>query len=106
MTDLIVLALATWRIASLLAIEDGPGQAFAKFRRDAGVRYDDYSQPYGTTELAKGILCIWCVSVWIAFFWAFLYWICPGVAFWLALPFALSAGAILVEAFSGGEGAE
>ena len=63
MVTLLILTLATWRIASLLAIEDGPDQIFARLRHWAGVRYDQHNQPYGENELAKGLLCLWCNSV-------------------------------------------
>ena len=103
MLTLIVLTLATWRIASLLAIEDGPDQIFAKLRHWAGVRYDEHSQPYGETELAKGLLCLWCNSVWVGTLFTFLHLLAPGVAFVLAFPLALSAGAIMWERLSGGK---
>ena len=105
MLDFIVLVLATWRLASLLALEDGPLAIFARFRRHVGVHYDEYSNPSGTTELARGILCVWCNSMWIGLFWTGLYFVFRDAVLWLALPFALSAGAVIVERIAGGEGA-
>lgn len=103
MVSLLVLTLAVWRLSSLLAIEDGPYQMFTKLRHKAGVRYDQYSNPYGETELAKGILCIWCVSVWVGFGFALLYVLAEALALLIALPLALSAGAIMWERLSGGK---
>jgi len=92
-----ILILATWRLSSLLADEAGPWDMFSRLRVLAGVRYDDVGQPYGTNALARGVMCVWCVSVWVGAGWALLYYVAPGVAFWLALPFALSGGTILIE---------
>jgi hypothetical protein len=97
MLEFVVFALATWRLSSLLSAEDGPWGMFAELRRFMGVRYDDHSIPYGTTMPSKLLACVWCLSVWVGAFWALLWWLWPGVSFWLAAPLALSAGAIVVE---------
>lgn len=64
--DLILASLATWRLASLIANEDGPFEIFALLRYRLGVRYDPHSRRYGTNALARGLVCLWCVSVWLA----------------------------------------
>ena len=69
----VVLALATWRLASLLAHEDGPLEMFGYLRSRLGVRYDKHSIPYGGNWLAKGVICVWCCSVWFGVFLAGLY---------------------------------
>ena len=92
-----VLILATWRLSSLLAQEAGPRDMFARLRERLGVWYDDTGDPQGDTVLAQGITCVWCSSVWVGVVLAAAYWLAPDVAFWLALPFALSAGAIVVH---------
>ena len=94
--DLLVLALAVWRLASLFASEEGPGDLFGRFRAWAGVRYDPNGIPVGSSSLARGMVCIWCQSVWWAVLLTVIYAFWPGVA-WLCLPLALSAAAILVE---------
>lgn len=94
--DVLVLALATWRLSALLAYEDGPGEIFARLREWLGVAYDPHGTPYGTTWLSKGIVCPWCNSVWFGAFWALAYGLMPWVV-WVALPLALSAGAIIVQ---------
>lgn len=94
--EFIVLALATFRLTSLLVWEDGPLEIFAKFRRVLGVRYDERNQPYGSNWLAKGVLCPACASVWFGLAWSIAYFLWPDV-WWIALPFALSAGAMIVE---------
>lgn len=99
MTSLLVavLILATWRVSSLLAREEGPFDLLLKLRFRLGVRYDERSVPYGTTSIAKGVLCIWCNSVWVGVGWTILASISQTLAFVIALPFALSAAAILLE---------
>jgi hypothetical protein len=92
-----VLILATWRLSSLLAQEAGPGDMFVWVRRMLGVWYDDAGDPQDVGILSDGITCVWCNSVWIGGVLAAVYWLAPDVAFWLALPFALSAGAIVVH---------
>lgn len=64
---LLCLALATWRVSSFLVQEAGPGDIFAQMRYRLGVRFDERSQPYGTSVLSSLFTCIWCMSVWVAF---------------------------------------
>ena len=97
MLTILILILATWRLSSLLADEAGPWDVFTYLRTLAGVRYDDVGQPYGSNVLARGIMCVFCVSVWVGVGWASLYYVAPNMTFWVGLPFALSAGAILVS---------
>jgi len=99
--EIVVLSLATWRLTSLLVWEDGPFEVFAKLRYFLGVRYDETSQPYGTNWFAKGVVCPACASVWFGTAWGVAYLIWPQV-WWVALPFALSAGAIALERWNNG----
>lgn len=101
MLDLVILVLATWRLTSLLVWEDGPFEVFARLRHLLGVQYDDLNRPMGGNWLAKGVICPACASVWFGTLWAVAYWLWPDVA-WVALPFALSAGAIIVERINNG----
>lgn len=102
---LLILSLATWRIASLLAREAGPFDLLSKLRYRLGVRYNERSQAYGTTSLSEGILCLWCNSVWIGIALTIAYLLIWQWVLWIALPFALSAGALLVEGITGGKSA-
>ena len=94
--EYVILALATWRLASLFSQEDGPFDVFIRFRHIVGVRYDDHGVPYGLNVLSKGMICVACCSLWIGFLWAGLYYLWRD-SVWIALPFALSAGAIMIE---------
>lgn len=97
--DILILILATWRLTSLIVNEEGPYHSLARFRHWVGLRYDEMSVPYGTNELASGLSCLWCASVWCGAAWAVLYWIAPNLTLMLALPLALSAGAVLVDEY-------
>lgn len=96
LVKLIVLILATWRLTSLLVWEDGPFEAFAHLRYFLGVRYDDYNNAYGTNWFAKGVICPSCASVWFGIVLGIAYMLYPPI-WWVALPLALSAGAIALE---------
>lgn len=94
--EFIVFALATWRVTSLLVWENGPFEVFAKLRHGLGVRYDESSVAYGTNWFAKGVVCPACASVWFGIGWAIAY-VLWEPSWLIALPFALSAGAMMFE---------
>lgn len=98
----IIAALTVYRLTLMLSAEKGPGDVFEKLRYGLGVRYDEHTRPYGKGAIADGILCFFCLSVWIGI----------GVAVWLALcwrmermdigialllPFALSGVAVYLK---------
>jgi len=96
MLDFILVALATWRLSSLLVKEDGPGDILGKLRAKAGVKYDDFSRPYGNNVLAGILSCVWCCSVWVGFVTGVL--LKPrNFADYLAKALALSSSAILID---------
>lgn len=84
MERLIVAGLATWRLCSLLQREAGPFSMFTHVRSLAAAR------PFWSQILG----CIYCLSVWVGAPAALL---ALSDAWWLLLPLALSAAAILVE---------
>lgn len=72
----LLAALAAWRLAFLLAREDGPGRAFARFR--AGLGEGFFGQLFR---------CVKCVGMWVSIPFAFFVggnWI-ELVVIWLAL---------------------
>lgn len=82
--QLIVAALATWRISSLMLYEVGPFDLFLHVRSFA-------SRWLFTAELFS---CVYCISIWIGAACAILL-LTP---LWLLLiPFALSAVAVMVD---------
>jgi hypothetical protein len=93
MIEHVILAgLAGWRISSLLNWEPGPFDVFGKVRSAAGIRPGEI-----TGELAKLIVCPWCLTVWTAAAMlaagAFLSWWIPGL-------FAAMAVAMMAERWS------
>lgn len=97
LTLLVVLAFANWRLASLLAREEGPYGLLPWLRHKLGVRHDEYHEAYGTNVVSQGVICIWCNSFWIGVFQTLYALFLPEVALWLFLPLALSTGAIILE---------
>ena len=109
---LIVAALATWRLSSLLVNEDGPWLIFWRLRFWLGVGEKvvlsiskrDPSRADGELSVSRegpktllsGLLeCLWCTSVWVALV---MFALALTPLWWLLCPFALSAGAILLDA--------
>ena len=95
--DFLLLALATWRLSSLLVQEDNPWDFLARFRRWLGVRYDEHSVFYGLNTLAALFACIWCASVWVGLAMAVAYLTVGRNFLLLCLPLALSAMALLLN---------
>jgi len=96
--DLLILGLAAFRLSSLFANEHGPLDLFGRIRRLAGARYDKQSREVPTTELSRGLMCVWCNSVWFGIALALVYLLWQPVI-WLCLPFAISAIAIIIFTF-------
>ena len=94
--DWIILALAAWRLTSLLCAEAGPFNTLRKFREWVGIIHDSDGGIIGHNDsFFAGLLsCFWCTSVWIAAALAapFSTWLS-----WLPLALSISAGAIIVE---------
>lgn len=95
LVEFIVLALATSRIASLLAYESGPYDVFDRLRARVGVAYDEQSNQVGTNVFAKMLICTWCNSFWVGL----VLVLCTVLPYWwvLVAPFALSEAAIIGE---------
>lgn len=93
MTDLI-LALVTWRLSSLFVHEDAPFSLLSAFRHRIGIKYDENSKRVATNELAKLFSCVWCLSVWVGWLVAFLYY---RSAEFVVYGLAYSTVAIVIE---------
>lgn len=95
--ELTLLGLATWRVASLLVNEEGPGAIFSKLRQKVGIITDGpvVTVPDG---FLPGILsCVWCCSVWVATFWMILWILTPSIATYLAAWLSISTLSIVVD---------
>ncbi len=109
--DFVLLSLATWRMASLLAREDGPfNRVFLQLRQAAGVVYEDektVNEETGEEEIdttmtptnwvAEGLICMKCNSVWVGTVLTILYFISPSLTRLLVLPLALSTMSIFQQ---------
>lgn len=73
MTDLI-LALITWRISHLLVHERAPFALLTRFRRAIGIKANGYNELEASNELAELFLCVWCLSIWVGCFVAFVHY--------------------------------
>ena len=91
----VVLALAVWRLSSLLAREGGLFDIFTKLRYFVGVRFNEKSEPVATNSISEGVLCIWCNSIWIGLFASLL--ISDNITDIVVNTLALSAVTILIE---------
>ena len=98
LTIFIYLSLAAWRLASLVANEDGPWQVFKRFRQGAELWCKKYKfcSDLGLYEL---LACEWCNSIWIGIGLTLLYLWIGNAIFYIALPLALSTVVIVIKYF-------
>lgn len=112
LTEFAILILACFRLMNFI-IDDqndsGPFEVFDRIRYRLGWRYRDGKVVLVTKEgrlqpirmmIAEASICKYCLSVWFGIFIAIAYLIFPTATIYLCLPFALSAGAILVKKWS------
>lgn len=86
----------------MITSEEGPFSIFERIRVLSGVKYDQHSQPFGTNNLSRGLLCSWCVSVWLGLAVTVLLIVNNGASLWfmaLNVGLATSTGAILLDTF-------
>lgn len=65
MIDFVLAALVVYRLARLLALEEGPGGVILKLRAACG-GYDLGPDGQPRTNLGRGINCPHCIGVWLA----------------------------------------
>lgn len=98
LTVLFIYLLATWRLSSLIVREDGPFYLFRKFRELFGIVHDDQGPIQWPDRFMPSLLtCVWCTSLWVAVGWVVLGIFFQSTTIYIASPFALSAGAILLD---------
>jgi len=94
----VILSLATWRVSKLLTGEAGPFNVFLRIRKLAGIVYiDDDPFQIPDTFFAQLLSCVWCLSIWVGALWFLAWYLVPKETELIAIPFALSAVAILFE---------
>jgi hypothetical protein len=91
-----LLSLAAWRLASLVANEDGPWMVFKRLRQRAEQWCKQYRfcSELGLYELFS---CEWCNSIWIGAGLTLLYLWLGETILYLALPLALSTVVIIIK---------
>lgn len=96
--NLFIIILFVYRVSDLLAdvSQGGPYDILAEVRHMVGVRFDEQSVPYGINTWARGLLCVYCNSFWVALFAAIVYYLAGNWAIAVMLPFALSGAAIIL----------
>ena len=96
LTVFFYLALAAWRLASLVANEDGPWTMFKHLRQRAEEWCNKYRfcRELGLYEL---FACEWCNSVWIGAGLTLLYLWLGETMLYFALPLALSTVVIVIK---------
>lgn len=100
--DLLVLALATWRLSSLLTYERGPlwgtppRGIFERIRELAKVKHNAAGHPevWPTNYFGELLTCVWCISPYVALALTIAYSAGGSIIIWIILPFALSAAAV------------
>jgi len=62
---ILLLGLITWRVTTLITVEEGPFEIFARLRDFVGVEYDEFSNCVGKWVLPRALCCHWCASMWV-----------------------------------------
>jgi hypothetical protein len=65
--DFLVVVLATYRLAALIATETGPGAIFAKFRAAVGKRWPPDKDKGTQHWIDEGVNCPLCVGFYMSF---------------------------------------
>lgn len=90
--DILLVVLATWRLASMLAYE----RMFEWLRQRAQIDFvDDEGAPI--TRLGRILSCFWCVTLMVA---PLVVWMLVLNMRWLLLFLAASGGAIILQHWS------
>ncbi len=100
--DFLILALATFRISSLIADEDGPFGLFEWLRSLVGVKRDETGQPYGENNFAAGVICLWCTSIWIGEILMCMHIISKQKTIRVCRPLALSTVTVIISRWVNG----
>lgn len=97
--QLVVLALATWRVSSLFVNEDGPFDMFFHLRM-----WSIRLWPWLKTEsgvpnnfFAQLLSCVWCFSIYAGAFWVVFYLLSPRIAILTAIALDLSTITIVLN---------
>lgn len=96
--ELTLLTLATYRLAYLVAVEDGPADVMRRLRAAAERRFPPVTVAPGVQEhsnVVRGLICPLCTSFWLALPVYALSWLAPPVVWWLAI----AGGALVLHRY-------
>ena len=94
LTNVIIYGMAVWRMASMLVNETGPWNMFLKLRYWAGIEHEGMIPD----NFFGGVLsCVWCTSIWIAFFFTVFLLLSPKWSLVLAVSLSFSTVAIIID---------
>lgn len=84
-----LLALATYRVWRLAAIDDMPWLVRA---RNCAVGANEVGGvwTFRRPTLAHAVQCSWCSGLWCSVLWVGAWWVAPRVALLVAVPFAVA----------------
>lgn len=88
LTPYILIALATYRAARMVALEDGPFALFAELRAAAEYYFVGRERAPGMVEdhwVVRGLNCPLCVGFWAAPAMLGLWRVLPVIVMWLAV---------------------
>ena len=97
-TRLIIACLAVFRLAELIAIDDGPGDALLWIRAKLGA-YDLGEDGRPETSIGRAVICPWCLGIWLALIAAFVVapWGYSVFLWW----FAIAGGQAFLQSVGG-----
>ncbi len=101
--EFLILILALWRLSCLLIMERGFGDIFLLIREAIGINHTDDGRPneIPDTNLGRLFSCTWCLSMFLALPLSVLVYFFKDVMILVSLPFAISAGTIIVDKYFG-----
>ena len=84
----VMACFACYRLAELVAVDDGPGDVLLRMRAWLGA-YDLDEDGKPRTSIGRGIICPYCIGIWLAFGFAFVVAPLPVdwhlILWWLAI---------------------
>jgi hypothetical protein len=92
----LILALATWRITSLLVDEPGPKDILSKIRNKLGVKFNEQNERYAINIIGEYLNCVWCMSYVVGGIVVLFYLFAPW-SIYLFSAFAFSAVSMLCD---------
>lgn len=95
--DLLLAALATWRLTHLFLYENGPFKLLRRTREALGVRYYDEDSNDVLSAEYEITTCPWCLSMWVGGCIAALLLYSPKMLRAFSLPYALSAITVFIQ---------